>query len=70
MCHTQFENIIYSLVGLDLVGIDDIDGHDLEPSDNPGALINELLVEKYNQGMCHTRFKNVNYPLVKFLDKI
>ena len=48
MCHTQFENIIYSLVGLDLVGIDDIDGHDLEPSDNPGAHINELLVKKYN----------------------
>ena len=37
MYHTQFENIVYSLVGLDLDGIDDIDGHDLEPSDNPGA---------------------------------
>ena len=43
MCHTQFENIIYSPAGIDLVGIDDIDGHDLEPSDNPGALIFDVL---------------------------
>ena len=48
MCHTRFKNFNYPLVGLDLVGIDDIDRHDLEPSDNPGALINELLVKKYN----------------------
>ena len=38
MCHTQFENIIYSLVGLDLVGIDDADGRALEHSDNSRTL--------------------------------
>ena len=36
MCHTLFENIDYPLVGLDLVGVDDADGHVLERSNNTG----------------------------------
>ena len=34
MGHTWFENINYSFVELDLVGVDDVDGHALEPFGN------------------------------------
>ena len=47
MCHTLFENIDYTLVGLDLVGVDDADGHVLEHSDITRTLLNELLIRKY-----------------------
>ena len=44
-CRTLIENIIYPLVGLDLLDIDDVDGYILEPSGNLGTLLNQLLVE-------------------------
>ena len=47
MCHTRVENINYPLVGLDLVGVDDADGHALEHSDNSRTLLIELLLKKY-----------------------
>ena len=47
MCHTLFENIDYPLVGLDLVGVDDADGHVLEHSDNTGTPPDRFLVKKY-----------------------
>ena len=49
MCHTLFENIDYPLVGLDLVGVDDADGHVLEHSDNTRTLLNELLIKNTNK---------------------
>ena len=47
MCHTWLENIDYPLVGLDLVGVDDADGHVLEHSDNTGTYLNGFLVKNY-----------------------
>ena len=47
MCHTRFVNINYPLLGLDLVGVDDADGHVLEHSDITRTLLNELLIKKY-----------------------
>ena len=37
MCRALYESIIYPLVGLDLVDIDDVDRYVLEPSDNSGS---------------------------------
>ena len=47
MCHTLFENIDYPLVGLNLVGVDDANGHALERSDNTRTHPNRFLVKKY-----------------------
>ena len=49
MCHTRFKNFNYPLVGLDLVGVDDADGHALEHSDNSRTLLNEFLLKNTNK---------------------
>ena len=45
---TLFENINYPFAGLDLVGVDDTDGHALERSDSTGTTLNRFLVKTYN----------------------
>ena len=57
MCNTTFENVNHPLVGLHLVGIDEIDRHILEASYNPVTFINQLHVQ-------NTLFDNMSYSLV------
>ena len=46
MCLNQLENISYSLVGLNLLGVEDVDGNALEPYYDPGGW------DIYNRAPC------------------
>ena len=57
MCRTVFENIIYPLVGLDLVDIDDVNRNILSPLATLGPFKTSFLLKDSNETIATLELK-------------